>query len=133
MFLFFQFLCHIPQTNWNNFSILFVSQSHCNTQIFCLMDLGTVTNKICISSKKMPKKVKMLHYLVLFALFGTLCAFLALVIPFYFFFFLIVDTFCNFLCSIYPFCFLQWLSVTNNVPCLQFSFISHPYSFIITS
>ena len=94
--------------------VFFVALSHCEKQIFCLLHWVTVTNKVCIcSGKKLKKGPKMLHFLVLFAIFETFCYFLAFCMPIFVLFSKKFYTLWHFVCKIYQFWLSQWLSATN--------------------
>ena len=85
--LFFQFLCHMPQRNFIYFWILLVALSHCDKDLFCLSQWVTATNRffVCCNesqrhtkfvyvAKRCWKRTKTLKLLVLFWTFGTFCA-----------------------------------------------------------
>ena len=136
---FFSIVCRSESLRQKLFCLLHWATA--TNRFFCLLHWVTVTNKVCICSGKKPKKVpKMLHILVLFAIFSTFCYFLAFCMPF-FVFFSKNSTHFGLLCAIYTnfVCrsdsvrqtknsfvvvtqgdkqnksLSQWLSVTNNI------------------
>ena len=67
--------------------VLFVALSHCNKQIFvCCTESLWQTKFVYVLGKKPKKALKMLHFLLLFALFATFCYILAFCVPFFVFF-----------------------------------------------
>ena len=109
--------------------VLFNALSHCDKQIFCLLHWVTVTNKVCICSGFFLKKgPKMQLFLILFAIFGTFCYFLAFCRPIFVFFSLKILHTLAFCAQYIPILFVavtqcdkqkihlsQWLSVTNKI------------------